>query len=183
VSGTERALIARPLLVGAAAILVDQGTKWIVAANLDRGRSIPVVGDFFRLTHVQNPGGAFGLFRDSGPLFLILSIAAVIFLFWTVRRFRTETAGMRWALGLVLGGAIGNLIDRVRSGRVVDFFDVGIGDLRWPVFNVADMAVVIGVGLFLLVSMRSGGGHDREERPEGRTEEDDRFPRGGGGAA
>ncbi|MFH1278398.1 MAG: signal peptidase II [Candidatus Eisenbacteria bacterium] len=176
--------MARPLLLGAAVVAADQGTKWIVGRTLARGESVPLVGDVFRFTHVQNPGGAFGLFRDSGSLFTFLSVAAVIFLFWTVRRYPARATGMRIALGLVLGGAVGNLIDRIRTSRVVDFFDVGFGDLRWPVFNVADVAVVVGVGLFLLVSWK-GGGPDGEGAGDtgGGEDELDRASGVGGGPA
>ncbi|MFH1679219.1 MAG: signal peptidase II [Candidatus Eisenbacteria bacterium] len=144
------------LLFGGGAVLLDQATKAIVTGRLGVGRSVPVAGDLFRITHVRNPGGAFGLFREQGALYTVLSIAAVALLFWIVLRGRPRTLGARAAIGLVLGGALGNLIDRLRFHRVVDFLDVGVGDLRWPVFNLADVAVVAGVAIFLLVSMRSG---------------------------
>jgi signal peptidase II len=159
-----------PLLLGAATVALDQATKEAVSRALPLGRSIPVLSGFVRLTHIQNPGGAFGIFRGAGPAFMFLSIAAVIVLFWTVRRYRTETFASQAALGLVLGGAIGNLIDRLRFGRVVDFLDVGYGDVRWPVFNVADVAVVAGVALFLLVTLRSGDARVGREIPENREE-------------
>lgn len=177
-SGASNRNASRPLLVGAAVVAVDQATKWIAQRGLARGESVSVVGDFFRLTHVQNPGGAFGLFRESGSMFTLLSVAAVIFLFWTVRRYPARAVGMRFALGLVLGGALGNLIDRVRTSRVVDFFDVGFGDLRWPVFNVADVAVVVGVGLFLLVSWK--GGRPDDERTGDTAGGDEGLDRGPG---
>jgi signal peptidase II len=101
---------------------------------------------------------------------MFLSIAAVLVLFWTVRRYRTGALASQAALGLVLGGAIGNLIDRLRFGRVVDFLDIGYGDVRWPVFNVADVAVVAGVALFLLVTLRSGDARVGRELPEERKE-------------
>jgi signal peptidase II len=87
-----------------------------------------------------------------------------------VRRYRTGALASQAALGLVLGGAIGNLIDRLRFGRVVDFLDIGYGDVRWPVFNVADVAVVAGVALFLLVTLRSGDARVGRELPEERKE-------------
>lgn len=170
-SGSTGGNLARPLLLGLGVVALDQATKRIVSGGMARGESIPVLGSFFRLTHVENPGGAFGLFRDSGSIFTVLSFVAVIFLFWTVHRYPARLMGTRIALGLVLGGAVGNLIDRVRMHRVVDFFDVGFGDLRWPVFNVADVAVVLGVAMFLIVSMRSGDSDDQSSRTTGGGDE------------
>lgn len=155
------------LLVAAGLVLLDQAAKGIVERALSPGESREVVGGFFRLTHVQNPGGAFGLFRESGAAFTVLSILAVALLLAAAWRY--PAAGRsRIAYGLVLGGALGNLIDRIRLSRVVDFLDFGFGDLRWPVFNVADIAVVVGVGLFLLLSLDKGGGRVGEGEPEGK---------------
>jgi signal peptidase II len=184
VSGSTTGNLARPLLLGLGVAALDQITKRIVSGGMIRGESIPVLGNFFRLTFVQNPGGAFGLFRDSGSVFTVLSLVAVVFLFWTVHRYPAHLTGMRVALGLVLGGAVGNLIDRIRMHRVVDFFDVGFGDLRWPVFNVADVAVVLGVVMFLIVSIRSGDSDDQDARTTvGGDEAVDRSGRGGTGEA
>ncbi|MBN1826980.1 MAG: signal peptidase II [Candidatus Eisenbacteria bacterium] len=154
------------LLVALASVLLDQAAKGVVERSLALGESIDVIGGFFRLTHVQNPGGAFGLFRGAGAAFTALSTAAVVLLLAAAWRY--PAAGRsRIAYGLVLGGALGNLIDRIRLERVVDFLDFGVGGLRWPVFNVADIAVVVGVGLFLLISLPKGDAHVREPRPEG----------------
>lgn len=144
-----------PLLVGAAALLVDQATKALVAGAIPPGRSVPVFGEYLRLTHVRNPGGAFGLFRESGTAFAIASVAAVLLLLWTLTRYEARSRATRAALGLVLGGALGNLVDRFRFRRVVDFLDAGWGDLRWPVFNVADIAVVAGAAMLILATSRS----------------------------
>jgi signal peptidase II len=153
-----------------ATLLVDQATKTAVGGLLLPGRSVPVLGDYLRLTHVQNPGGAFGLFRNSGSAFAIASIGAVLLLLWTIARYHARSRPAEVALGLVLGGAIGNLVDRIRFGRVVDFLDAGVGDVRWPVFNVADIAVVVGVALFLLVTMRSGDPLVERKPDQGRDE-------------
>src|SRR5690606_34222919 len=114
---------------------------------------IPVLGDFFRLTYIYNPGAAFGL--HVGPLsryiFLVLTVICVAVLaVW----FRATPAGdtlRLWAISLVSAGAVGNFIDRVRSSRgVIDFFDFGIGDMRWPVFNIADIGVTVGAVLLAI---------------------------------
>jgi len=120
------------------------------------GESRAVVGSFFRLTHVQNPGGVFGL-SFGGPYihlaFAIGALVAVGFLLW-----RTPPAEGLAILGLacVLGGAVGNAADRVRLGVVVDFLDLGIGAYRWWVFNVADACVTAGTGLLVLCYGRQG---------------------------
>lgn len=149
-SSSANARLFWPLAVGVVAL--DAVTKWLaVRALVPVYTSREVVGDLFRLTLVYNPGAAFGL--RVGPysrwIFLALTLVALVVL---ARLYRTtrEGDGMRTlALGLVVGGAIGNLIDRVRhSMGVVDFLDIGIGDWRWPTFNIADVAV--SVGAFLL---------------------------------
>ena len=144
-------------LTAGTVLLLDAVTKVIAEASLLRGAGVPVIGDWFQLRLVYNQGAAFGL--HLGPfsrwIFLAVAAAAVIFL---ARMSATGPAGDRFrqlALGLVAGGAAGNLVDRVKSGRgVVDFFDVGIGDLRWPTFNVADVAVTCGAVALALVLWR-----------------------------
>jgi signal peptidase II len=114
-----------------------------------------VIGDFFRLTYIYNPGAAFGL--HVGPMsryvFLVLTVVCVVVLFVWFRATPVSDRLRLVAISLVTAGAIGNFIDRVRSPRgVVDFFDVGIGALRWPVFNIADIGVTIGA-ILLAISL------------------------------
>jgi signal peptidase II len=141
----RKALIYGGLVGGIVAL--DVLTKYIVQNTLVLFRPVPVIGDFFRLTYIYNRGAAFGLHVGdySRYVFLALTVVAVVVLFlW----YRSTPAGDRQrltAIALVTAGALGNLIDRVRSERgVVDFLDFGIGGLRWPVFNVADIAVTTG---------------------------------------
>jgi len=128
-------------------IVSDQVVKRVVVNVLEMGHPVDVLGTFFRLTRTENTGAAFGLFRGGGVWFIIVSTLASI----AIITFAREIARMRrWeqvAFGLILGGAIGNLIDRVRLGAVVDFLDLGLGDLRFPAFNVADSAITVGVVL------------------------------------
>ena len=133
-------------IVGAS-VALDVLTKYVVQNTLVLYRPVPVWGDFFRLTYIYNRGAAFGLHVGgySRYVFIALTVVAVVVLFaW----FRTTPAYDRlrlYAIASVTGGAIGNLIDRVRSERgVVDFLDFGFGNVRWPVFNVADIAVTTG---------------------------------------
>ena len=135
-------------------IVADQVTKRIVQTSMALHDSTPVLGDFFRLTYIHNSGAAFGLKIGSPFVHTAISIVALFALVWLFRSVPRENRIMRPALSMVLGGALGNIIDRVRLGMVVDFFDVGIGNLRWPVFNVADSFVTIGILLIALSYLR-----------------------------
>lgn len=180
----RRGLGKGPLLatVVGTVLAFDLVTKAIVVRGMTLYESIPVVGDFFRLTYTHNPGAAFGIHvgEHSRLVFLGLALAALGLLLWLYRTTPRARRFRLFALALVAGGAIGNVIDRIRFERgVVDFLDVGLGSLRWPVFNVADMAVSVGAVL-LLVSFY------REERREGAARragvedpEDDGDERGG----
>lgn len=142
-------------LVAACVVLIDQATKlWIVrewaARGMERGReSLSVIGDFFRLTYVHNDGAAFGLSLGNRWSFIAVTVLVAAFiLFYYARTERTPLA--RWALALILGGAIGNLADRVRIGEVIDFFHLSVAGFSWPIFNVADIGVSVGVGLLAI---------------------------------
>ena len=116
-------------------------------------------GDFFRLTYIHNPGAAFGLNMGSPLLHTAFSILALGILIYLYRSLAANERLLRLALSLVLGGAVGNIIDRLYLGEVVDFFDFGLGDLRWPIFNVADSCVTVGVLLLAL-------GYSRREKTD-----------------
>jgi signal peptidase II len=142
------------LLIALLVVFVDRFAKWLVARNILLHDSIVIIPRFFRLTHVQNRGAAFGIFDDSPNewkvaaliLFSILALVVVTALLWKNSHAMSATGV---GLALVMGGAIGNLWDRVATGHVVDFLDFYIGSYHWPAFNVADSAIVIGA--FLLV--------------------------------
>jgi len=142
-------------LIAAGVLLLDRLAKWAVSENLALHDSIAIIPGFFHLTHVQNTGAAFGLFAEStvhwkvGALvsFSIIALLVVSALLWKhSHALSTTTVG----LSLILGGATGNLWDRLFSGHVVDFLDFSLGGYHWPAFNVADSAIVIGA--LLLVS-------------------------------
>ena len=136
-------------------VAVDQITKYMVQQSLPPYQPIPVLGDFLRLTFIYNPGAAFGLHVGSLSryIFLALTVACVIVLYVWFRATPISDRLRLYAISFVTAGAVGNFIDRVRSARgVVDFLDMGIGNLRWPVFNVADIGVTIGAVL-LAVSL------------------------------
>ena len=155
-------------LACAAAILVlDQASKDLAASHLLLGQPVPILGDFVRLTLVHNTGAAFGLFPGSRLPFILISILAIAVVLYLFARDAYRSLVNRVLLGCILGGAVGNLVDRIRWGRVVDFIDVGAGSIRWPVFNVADSAVTLGVILLAWNLARSGHSNADLESPPG----------------
>ena len=149
-------------LIAAGLLVADQATKWLAQTYLTRApdQSIPIVDDLLRLTYVANRGAAFGILQDQTMFFVVVGMAVIAVIVASYRYFPVNGVLLNLALGLQLGGAIGNLIDRIRYGFVVDFVDVGIrlGDgprYIWPVFNLADSAIVIGVGILAFHLMRS----------------------------
>jgi signal peptidase II len=149
----------RPLLIALAVLLLDRLTKWAIAQTIPLEDAVNVIPGFFRLTHLENTGAAFSLFADSpSPFrttlligFSVAALAVVSVLLWKDRSvFHSGTL----ALSLILGGAVGNLWDRVSDGKVTDFLDFYIGAHHWPPFNVADSAIVIGALLLFLRMLR-----------------------------
>jgi signal peptidase II len=141
------------LAVLAAIIALDVATKLLVQKHLHLYQQIDIVGEYLRLTYIYNPGAAFGIHlgENSREIFLVLSmlaLAALVGMYWyTPASDRTRLI----AISLICGGAIGNLIDRIRSeSGVVDFIDLGVNNIRWPVFNIADMAVTAGAIILAL---------------------------------
>jgi signal peptidase II len=129
-------------------LVVDQLTKAWLTSTLSPGEVMSVIGDYVRLVFSQNSGALFGLFRDNALLFGVVSIF-VIGLIVVYQRQVGSSLYLSIALGLLLGGALGNVTDRLRLGYVVDFVDIGIGDLRWYTFNVADAAISISIVLLI----------------------------------
>jgi signal peptidase II len=149
---TTRERARWPIFLGLAAtvFIVDQLTKAWLVSLLAPGERLEIVGDYVRLIHSQNSGALFGLFRDQAIVFAIFSVGVVGAIIWFHRTSGRNTL-LSVALGLLLGGALGNMADRFRLGYVVDFVDVGLGTLRFYTFNVAD-AAISGSILLLLVS-------------------------------
>lgn len=142
------------ILIGTSAgvVLLDQWTKQAVLEALPLHRSVQIIPGFFNLTHVRNTGGAFGIFGGErggagSVLFLAVSLIAILSILYFFVRAREKEIGLCLGLSLVLGGAIGNLIDRLRLGEVVDFLDFCVSSYHWPAFNVADSAICVGIGL------------------------------------
>jgi signal peptidase II len=134
--------------VAATVVVLDQVAKAWLVGQLSPGESMNVVGDLVRLIFSQNSGALFGLFRDNAVIFGIVSIA-VIGLIVAYHGRSGRSLYLSIALGLLLGGALGNMIDRLRLGYVVDFVDIGIGDFRWYTFNVADAAISCAIVMLI----------------------------------
>lgn len=144
----------RLAIVSGLVIAADQLTKALIQTNLPLHNSIPVIEGIFNITHILNPGGAFGLMAEMSAVvrtvvFLFISSLAVGLIFY----FYIKTPGgytfLAVGFALIFGGAIGNLIDRVRLGMVVDFLDFYIGKHHWPAFNIADSAITVGIFIFV----------------------------------
>jgi signal peptidase II len=167
-----------PLLAALAVVVValDRWTKHWASTTLPFSQPVQVVGDYVRLTYTRNSGVAFGIGQGTGFPYYIFSLVAIVAIVWMFLRGREgHDPVRRISLALILGGAVGNLVDRVTSGEVVDFIEVGIPQWHWPVFNVADSAVTVGVLLFALTWARGrepaaapdAAGGDEPARPEG----------------
>ncbi len=142
-------------LIAGAVIIAAQITKFIILRDVGLHTTIPVIPGFFQITHVQNPGGAFGFLANQsalvrGILFLAVSTVAVGLVAWFYHKTPPTHRWLAAGFALIFGGAIGNLIDRVRLGRVVDFLDFFIGRWHWPAFNVADSAITVGITIFVI---------------------------------
>ncbi|HYN70087.1 MAG TPA: signal peptidase II [Candidatus Eisenbacteria bacterium] len=161
---------ARPLWlpffsIAAAVVVADQLTKAWIRSILAPGEATPVLGDWIRLVHAQNNGGIFGLLRGQALPFAVVSLG-VIALIVAYHGRSGRSPFLTLALAFLLGGAIGNLFDRLRYGYVIDFVDAGIGGLRWYTFNVADASISLAIVLLLALSIRpSLGGPVAEPGP------------------
>ncbi len=136
-------------------VLLDQITKTMVIRMMPLFDSIVVIPGFFNLTHVHNPGGAFGLLSKNGAvwrhwLFLGAAVFALCIILFFHHRTPKALPWLAGSLAMIFGGAVGNMIDRVRFGEVVDFLDVYVASYHWPTFNVADSAVSVGIAIFIL---------------------------------
>lgn len=139
------------LLIAAFVVVVDQLTKYLVTSNMIEGMGIPIVDGIFHLTFILNPGAAFGILENNRWFFVITAVSVLLFLFYYRRIIMAEPKVVQVGTALFAGGAMGNLLDRIRTGLVVDFFDFRI----WPIFNMADIAICLGVGLILWSTIKT----------------------------
>jgi signal peptidase II len=142
------------LIFAGVIILLDQLSKAVIIRYLPFNQVLPVLKGFFNIVHIHNPGGAFGLMADLNPtlrslIFLFISSVAAGLIFYFYKKTPPNYPWLSAAFALIFGGAIGNLIDRIRFGTVVDFLDFYVGNLHWPAFNVADSAISAGIVIFV----------------------------------
>lgn len=149
-------------------ILVDQISKLAVRFYFEYGKPHPILGDSLRLTYIENPGMAFGIEVGGQAFFSIFAFIATIIIFVYILRTKGERPALRVSLALIFGGAVGNLIDRLLYGKVVDFIEVSFGSFRWPIFNMADIAV--SVGMIVLITLLLFDRDLKDENKEVSTE-------------
>ncbi len=167
-------MLLPPIVVAIAVFVLDQATKQLVIATLDFHDSVSIVDGLLNIVHARNPGAAFSMLAGApswfrGPFFVTITVTAVVIVVSVIRRLPAEDRLLRLALGGVLGGALGNLCDRLRYGEVIDFIDVHWRAHHWPAFNVADssisVAVVAVVLQTLFASAREPRSPDSEKAP------------------
>jgi signal peptidase II len=141
---------------------LDQFTKWLIQKSILPRHQRVVIEGIFNLRHDTNDGAAFGLMSGQNLPLIIISIVAIGFIFFYYRQFR-ESLWMKIALGFLLGGALGNSIDRVRLGEVTDFLQFRLPGFWWPTFNVADVAVCVGAGMLMVHLFFYRGGYDAKQ--------------------
>jgi len=131
------------IFISLTVLIIDQVSKFLVNTNMSEMESIPLIANVFHLTYVKNAGAAFSILEGKTPFFIVVTLLAAAVSIYFYYRVEVKKIWLRTGIALALGGAFGNLIDRLRFGKVIDFFDFRI----WPVFNVADCAIVVGVVL------------------------------------
>jgi len=145
------------VLTAAISLLLDQLSKIFIDRTFELYQSLPVIDNFFHITYLRNPGAAFGILANASirlPFFICVSVIAASGILWYLRRVPVTDRWQHLALGLIFSGAVGNLIDRLRLGEVIDFLDVHWYQYHWPAFNLADSAICVGVGILLICSFR-----------------------------
>lgn len=143
----------RLTVVSITVVILDQISKWIIQRTIALYDVVPVMPGCFNLIHIQNPGSAFGLFANQEGIFrnfflLIAAIIAICLVLYLYKNTPRQYPALSIGFALILGGAVGNMIDRLRLGRVTDFIDLYIGNFHWPAFNIADSAISIGMVIF-----------------------------------
>ena len=149
----------------AAAVLLDLITKAYIDSSMSLHESVVVIRGFLNITYVRNPGAAFSFLASASPgfrsvFFLTVTILAIVLVLYYIAKSKTDEPLMIFALSLILSGALGNFIDRVRLGEVIDFIDVHLGAYHWPAFNVADSAITVGAFIMLFALFKRPKEHE-----------------------
>ena len=148
-------------LIAVTIAALDQLSKWLIVRSIGPEETCVVISGFFSLVNWPNTGAAWGVFKDYNLLLTMVSLVAVLAMVFFRHTFQLQRASSRIAFGLLAGGIVGNLIDRVRVHHVIDFLSFYVGPYRWPAFNVADSAICIGVGLYIIMSWRNDGAAEK----------------------
>lgn len=143
----------RYYLIALFVIIIDQWSKWIIVKKMDLYEQIPIIEGFFSITSHRNKGAAWGILQDQMIFFYIITIVVVVGIIYYLHNYLKGKMGLSIAICLILGGAIGNFIDRIFRKEVVDFLDFIIFTYDFPIFNVADSSLVVGVFLFIIISL------------------------------
>lgn len=144
-------------------IALDQLSKWMVVTNMELGESIPIINNFLYITSHRNSGAAWGILQGQMTFFYIITAIVIVVLVYTIKKYTGENKWLGIGLGLVLGGAIGNFIDRLILQEVIDFIDVYFGSYSYPIFNLADSALVVGVILIGILILKDEVGEDTKK--------------------
>ena len=144
------------VVIATAVVLADQLTKWLVRHGICETQPVPILSGLFQLVNWRNSGAAWGILRDHNWILVIASLLTLLGLVVFRRSLQLQRRWNRVAIGLMAGGIVGNLIDRVCLGFVVDFLDFSVAGHHWPAFNIADSAICIGVVLYIIGSWRDG---------------------------
>nr|WP_237690629.1 signal peptidase II [Paenibacillus caui] len=151
--------------------MIDQGTKYLIATRMEIGEEIPVIGHFFVITSSRNQGAAFGILQGQRWFFIVITVVVVIGIVWYIQKVKKNGHKLLpIALSLILGGAIGNFLDRALMAEVVDFLQFTFGSYIFPIFNIADSSIVIGVALIILDTFLDMRGE--KKKPLDQTRED-----------
>jgi signal peptidase II len=134
-------------------LLIDQWTKWMVVRRMEWGESIPVIDHFFYITSHRNRGAAFGMLQNQQWLFILVTLVVVAMILYSLWKRKKEKPWLSFSFALILGGAIGNLLDRIRTGEVVDFLHFFLRSYAFPVFNLADTMIVVGIGILVITHL------------------------------
>lgn len=149
-------------LIAIIIIAIDQFSKWLIVKNMEVGESVAVMKDFFYITSHRNTGAAWGILEGKMWFFYIITAIVIVVVVYYMQQYSKESRLIGVALSFILGGAIGNFIDRIFRKEVVDFLDFYIGDYNYPIFNVADSSLVVGVFMVLIMMFL-------DEKKKGRT--------------
>jgi len=150
---SRRIYMIRYYVLALVTIIIDQWTKWLIVKYMDMYESVSIIDGFFSITSHRNEGAAWGILQGQMTFFYIITVIVIIGIIYSLQKYAKESALLAISLSIILGGAIGNFIDRIFRKEVVDFLDVMIFSYDFPIFNIADSCLTIGVILFFIATI------------------------------